>query len=63
MIYVVVKCALQFLGEYTMASAEKAFTDRVKAEAYLKTVPTVWAETINGMKFNCERSIMEVELE
>jgi len=62
-IFVVIKAALQSGGEYTLVSTEKAFSDKAKAEEYIKTLPTVWVEKINGLDFYCERAIHIVELD
>ncbi len=62
-IYVVIKAALQSFGEFTMVTTERAFMDKAKAEEYIKSVPVVWEETQQGVKFKCERALHEVELE
>lgn len=62
-IYVVVKMALQYLGEYTLGAVEKAFSDKAKAEEYMKSLPVVWEETVQGIPFRCERAVHVVEVE
>lgn len=62
-IYVVIRAALQEMGEFTMVTSERAFTDKNKAEAYVKAHPTVWHENVQGVNYVCERAIHEVELE
>lgn len=63
-IYVVVKRARQYDGEYMFVSAEKAFTDPVKAEDFWRSKTNgFWKEIIEGVECECERVILPVELE
>lgn len=63
-VYCALKTALQQYGEYTMATVERVFKDKAKAEEYIKSgVPIVWEETVQGITYKCERGICEVELE
>lgn len=61
-IYVVVRAALQEFGEFTMVTTEKAFTDKSKAEAFVKAYPVTWNENLQGVNYVCERAIHEVDL-
>lgn len=63
-IYIVIKAALQEMGEFTLVSTEKAFQSKDKAEAYVKTFPSaVWNEKINSIPCVVELAIHEIELE
>lgn len=63
-IYVVIKRARQYDGEYMFIAAEKAFADPQKAEEYWRSqTHTFWRETIEGVECECERAILPVELE
>lgn len=63
-IYVVIKRARQYDGEYMFVSAEKAFADAQKAEDYWRSKSTsLWRETIEGVECECERAILPVEFE
>lgn len=62
-VYVIVKSGLQENGDFTLATTEKVFQDKAKAEAYMASNPVIWQETMNNVKFYCERAIFETELE
>lgn len=62
-IYIVIKSGIQEFGEMTVATTEKAFSTKEKAEDYIKNVPVTWTEKINNMTFYCERSIHSLELD
>lgn len=63
-IYVVIKRARQYDGEYVFVQAERAFTDTKKAEDFWRqSSRTFWRETIEGVECECERAILPVELE
>lgn len=62
-VYVVVSVARQELGEYIFVTTEKAFSDRPKAEEYLRSRATQWKESIQGVTCTCERGIHEIEVE
>lgn len=63
-IYVVIKRARQYDGEYMFVMAEKAFSDSAKAEEFWKSKTTsFWKEVVGGVECECERAILPVELE
>ena len=62
-VYVIVKSGLHEHGDFTMASTEKVFQDKAKAEAYMLSKPVIWQEVMNNIKFYCERACHEIELE
>jgi hypothetical protein len=62
-VYVIMKVALQELGEFSMGSIEKIFDTQAKAEAYVKGKNAIWTENNQGVNYYCERSITESEVE
>jgi hypothetical protein len=62
-LYVVLRVALQGLGEFSMSSIELATTDEQKALDFMSQKPSAWSETIQNVQYFCERSVCEVELE
>ena len=62
-IYIVIKSGLQEHGEMSIATSEAAFTNKEKAEEYLKKNPVVWTEKVNNNNFFCERAIHYCELD
>ncbi len=62
-VYVIMKVALQEMGEFAMGSIEKIFDDKAKAEAFVKNKNAIWTESNQGVNYYCERSITESEVE
>lgn len=62
-IYIVVKAGLEEMGTLMLASVERAFTDKARAAEYIKGLPAVWRERLGDLDYNCERSVIEVDLE
>lgn len=68
MIYVVIKIARQFDGEYVFVQTEKAFSNKETAENFAKNKGLQWEENFTipnnlSIKCLCERGIHEVEVE
>jgi hypothetical protein len=62
-IFVVIKRARQYDGDYVFVSAEKAFVDSQKAEDFWRSQTRgFWKEIIDGVECECERAILPVEL-
>ena len=62
-VYVIMKVALQEIGEFAMGSIEKIFDSQAKAEAFMKSKQAVWTESNQGVSYYCERTITEAEVE
>ena len=60
---VVLSIARMEMGEYIFVTSEKAFSDRQKAEEYLKSKAINWKETVQGVECICERGLHEIEME
>jgi len=57
-IHIITKLARQVEGEHVFVNALAAFTDRVKAEEYLKTLQYAKAEVIAGTDCLIEMGIL-----
>lgn len=62
-IYINLTVARQELGEYVFVNVEKAWTTKEKAEQYAKDKSRVWKESIQGVTCECERGVVEIEVE
>jgi hypothetical protein len=62
-IYTVIKIAMDKHGDHVLATTEKAFRTHEQAEIYMRSVPALWEESIQGMECSCERAIHITPLE
>jgi hypothetical protein len=62
-VYVVQRVAKETAGEFAAGAIEKVFESQAKAEAYVRSRPSVWEESINGFACYCERGLFVCETE
>jgi hypothetical protein len=62
-IFIVIKVATEKSGDRVWATTEKAFKEVDQAQTYMKSVPSVWDELVDGTECNCERAVHPAILE